>query len=183
MGPRRGCSRSPRWGSERISRAVVALGRYPDKRPQGLRVNSSNAFLLRNLMEVWGERQGLREEDVLDALREHMFHQDSASLRFAINDDGSGNITIRVHPKRGRSRSRSPCEPPRSSAFAGGGSRAERRARRLGVPPPARAAPREAPSPEAAPPAPYAPARAVPLADKLDMCLDDLITRDVDPRR
>lgn len=158
-------------------------------------------------MEVWGERNGLSREDVLLALRKHMYHEEGATLRFAINEDGAGELVIRVLPKRyGRSRSRSPREPPRGqnpfdrrhsspprgqNPFDSRLSRTERRARRVSaivpapLPPPSRPAPQaSAPSPtREAPPAYAPPVRHLGTADKLDMSLDDLITRDVDLRR
>lgn len=57
-------------------------------------------------MEFWGERQGLREIDILQAVRKHMFREngDGGSLRFAIDGDGEGGIIIRVMPKQGHDR-------------------------------------------------------------------------------
>ena len=52
-------------------------------RPAALRVDASGAFRLDNLMSVWGRAQGLCESEIVDALREHMFHKDKTSLRFA----------------------------------------------------------------------------------------------------
>lgn len=99
-------SRSPRerCGDERISRAIAGFGRYPGKRPQGLRVDAAGAMSLENLMDVWGYRQGLKDQEVLDAVRLHMIQREGggggASLRFGITSDEDGGIIIRVLPKQ-----------------------------------------------------------------------------------
>uniref|UniRef100_A0A7S4W4Y7 2'-phosphotransferase n=1 Tax=Alexandrium monilatum TaxID=311494 RepID=A0A7S4W4Y7_9DINO len=131
--PRR--SRSPLRAtpsSERISRQLAAFGRYPDKRPAGLRVDASGAFLLEDLMRAWGRQEGLKEQDVLDAVRRHLLHDSggstggsSSALRFSVDADKSGRISIRVMPKKatgeppvlaappaGAGKPAAPCRPP-----------------------------------------------------------------------
>lgn len=83
-----------------ISRLIVGFGRYPGKRPPGLQVNANGEFHLDNLMNVWGLARGLTEEDVLNAIHENMFHDESTALRFAINTDSQGNVMVCVKPSR-----------------------------------------------------------------------------------
>jgi len=68
---------------------------------------------LSNLMEAWGTAAGLEEQAVLDSVREHMFHEDTCTLRFAIINEASG-IAIRVQPRRRPSRSNSPLQERRT---------------------------------------------------------------------
>ena len=83
-----------------ISRAVVAFGRYPDKRPPKLEVTGDGWFRLSNLMRAWGRPHGLTQRQVLSAIEEHMFHDDIGKTpRFRIASD-HGPICIRVLPKR-----------------------------------------------------------------------------------
>lgn len=101
---RRSRSRSPLRqtdNSEWISRTVAGFGRYPDKRPAGLHVDKNGALRLGDLMSTWGLKQGLKEDEVLHAVRAHMFHNGEGMLRFAIDCDSAGQILIRVMPKRG----------------------------------------------------------------------------------
>lgn len=97
-------SRSPRgraWNSERISRAIVSFGRYPRKRPSGLEVDASGLMRLEDIMSCWGRDEGLQEDEVLKAVKEHMFHNDEgAALRFAIDVDKAGRVTVQVKPSR-----------------------------------------------------------------------------------
>mmetsp|Transcript_126608 Transcript_126608/g.369961 ORF Transcript_126608/g.369961 Transcript_126608/m.369961 type:complete len:451 (+) Transcript_126608:98-1450(+) len=101
--------------SERISRQIAAFGRYPDRRPQGLHVDGNGALRLEDLMRVWGRRENLKECDVLDAVRRHMFHDSGgggSALRFAIDTDASGRIIIRVMPKKPTSEHVAHTQPP-----------------------------------------------------------------------
>eukprot|EP00928_Gymnodinium_smaydae_P052837 TRINITY_DN36988_c0_g1_i1.p1 TRINITY_DN36988_c0_g1~~TRINITY_DN36988_c0_g1_i1.p1 ORF type:complete len:400 (-),score=64.58 TRINITY_DN36988_c0_g1_i1:88-1287(-) len=96
-------SRSPGGTGEAISRAVAGFGRYPDKRPPGLRVDATGAFLLGDLMDAWGSQQGYSDQQVLDAIRKNMFYDASnknGNLRFTIDADAHGQITIKVNQKR-----------------------------------------------------------------------------------
>ena len=118
--------------NEWIRRNVVRLGRYPDARPaQGFDVDRDNCFLLTNLMEVWGHRNGVSAEEVLDAIRSGMYQTGTRHLRFSISTDLGGNTIIRVYPKmqdhqfdtrissnpdRGRSRSPRPKRMPRADS-------------------------------------------------------------------
>jgi hypothetical protein len=56
---------------------------------------------LDQLMNVWARKEGLKEKDVLDGVKEHMFHEDG-NLRFSIDHDNEGRIKIRVLPKRNK---------------------------------------------------------------------------------
>eukprot|EP00931_Biecheleriopsis_adriatica_P028444 TRINITY_DN16956_c0_g1_i1.p1 TRINITY_DN16956_c0_g1~~TRINITY_DN16956_c0_g1_i1.p1 ORF type:complete len:226 (-),score=49.38 TRINITY_DN16956_c0_g1_i1:101-742(-) len=109
-------SRSPRshgsswrgWearDTRKISGALCALVRYEEHRPDGLLVNEEGRFKLSNLMEVWGTEQGLREDDIVKAVTNHMFQDEkTGALRYSIDKDEEGQITIRVHPKQQRSK-------------------------------------------------------------------------------
>ena len=90
------CPRNSTW----ISRALVAFGRYPDKRPPKLEVTGDGWFRLRNLMRSWARPHGFTHRQVLSAIDEHMFHNDiEKTPRFRIASD-HGPICIRVLPKR-----------------------------------------------------------------------------------
>ena len=95
----------PRSRSQRISRAVVKFGRYPDERPPGLAVTEDGVIELENLMQSWGRGQGFQERDIMRAIWKDMFHSDDGEgfqcLRFSIDSDPNGQMMIRVHPKRG----------------------------------------------------------------------------------
>lgn len=90
--------------TEWISRKLVSFGRYKDGRPRGLRVESDSTFLLEDLMDEWGYDEGLSKDDVMQAVRHHMFHGNdpSSTLRFAIESTGKGAVVIRVMPKSSR---------------------------------------------------------------------------------
>lgn len=101
-------SRSPReWNlSERISRIVAGFGRYPEKRPPGLEVDARGAISFDNLMDTWGHQKGLKDHEVIDALRLHMFQRqgrDSVALRFAILEKDDV-LHVRVCPRQPRDR-------------------------------------------------------------------------------
>lgn len=85
--------------SEWISRQVAVLARYPERRPQGLWIDSTGAFRLSALMGTWGQKQGLTREVVLAALRKHRFHDNSNILRFAM-EEAPGDVTLRVHRRK-----------------------------------------------------------------------------------
>jgi len=65
-------------------------------------VDGSGAFRLCDLMRTWGWEHGVSEQDILRAVRAHMFHSDNGAghLRFAIDNNEQGHIIIRVQPKR-----------------------------------------------------------------------------------
>jgi len=104
--PRGGRSRSPRagadgpWTSNKLSRVMVQFGRYPQKRPAGLYVDDTGGFRLGDFMQFWGSEQGLNEEEVIDAVKANMFHEDGRELRFCIDNDSEGFLVIRVMQKR-----------------------------------------------------------------------------------
>ena len=82
----RGRSRSPRQklSSFNISKAVAMFGRYPDKRPAGLYVDETSSFFLNDLMQCWGDGEGLSRDDVLDALYEYKYNERNDYKRFSI---------------------------------------------------------------------------------------------------
>lgn len=61
-------------------------------------------MLLADLMTHWGRAQGLTEREVLVVVREHLFDRSGASgsgpLRFAVDSDAEGHVTLRVMPRR-----------------------------------------------------------------------------------
>jgi len=149
-------SRSPKRGTSWISRAISSFGRYPEKRPRGLCADETGAFPLEQLMVHWGREHGLKEQDVLEALREHMFaDQDGKDghLRFVIDADQMGNIIVRVPPKRFRR--------PRTTA-------------------PSDQATSEAPVKMATDSPRLEPAKPKSTKEKLSMSLGDLISTDRD---
>mmetsp|Transcript_7939 Transcript_7939/g.18583 ORF Transcript_7939/g.18583 Transcript_7939/m.18583 type:complete len:360 (-) Transcript_7939:186-1265(-) len=98
-------SRSPKGNSANsqwISRQLAQFGRYAEKRPWGLQPNDQGAFLLSDIIAQWGEKNGLSEQDVLEAVQQNMYHhgQDGAQ-RFVVDSDEYGNVTIMVNPRRG----------------------------------------------------------------------------------
>lgn len=184
--PRPGRSRSPNL--EVISRAIAGFGRYPDKRPRGLAVDRDGTIFLEDLMRCWGNAEGFSEDAVLNAARQHMFHDDQRrDMRFVIDCNTRGQMTIRVMPKRHhrgaastpdrcgaswRDRSR-PTPPHVAAPFR----RRERGGDRV-----ARNEPFEPKFQAPAGPPPQA-ATMQPLATekKLDMGLDDIISRERRP--
>jgi len=98
-------SRSPKRGTEWISRTVAGFGRYPERRPPGLRVDVSGGMRLDSLVSVWGRHHGLTEQKLLDAIKAHMFHEADEKatkglLRFVIDTDAEGSLVVRTRPKR-----------------------------------------------------------------------------------
>jgi hypothetical protein len=98
-------SRSPKRGTEWISRVVAGFGRYPERRPPGLRVDVNGGMRLDSLVSVWGREHGLTEKKLLDAIKTHLFHEpdEKASkglLRFVIDTDAEGFLVVRTRPKR-----------------------------------------------------------------------------------
>lgn len=51
-------------------------------------------------METWGHREGVSRQEILHAVRVHMFHEDQVQLRFQIQQEREDTI-ICVMPKRG----------------------------------------------------------------------------------
>ncbi|CAE7590267.1 unnamed protein product [Symbiodinium natans] len=102
-GQDRGRSRSPAAGlnTRRISSAICGMVRYEKNRPAGLHVDSDGTFDLDNLMEVWGERQGLTKQGIINAVQVHMFQdQISRTLRYSMKEEDNEVVSIRVHPSR-----------------------------------------------------------------------------------
>ena len=78
--------------SESISRDVVMLGRYADKRPRDLHVREDGFMRLDDLMTHWFSAKGYSKEKVLNAIYTHMLHEPSdheaaRALRYGIYYD------------------------------------------------------------------------------------------------
>jgi hypothetical protein len=109
-------SRSPgRWG-EWISRQIAGFGRYPDKRPNGLNVDSNGEMQMSSLMDAWGRKQGLSEKDITEAIEKHTYHERGDLRRFTLETDDSGEAVITVHQKRGGWGGRPVSTPARTGA-------------------------------------------------------------------
>jgi len=109
-------------GTEWISRQVVGFGRYPEKRPKGLKVNACGAILVSSLIETWGRSHGITEEKLLAAIQRHMFDEQrpaTGNLRFSLDNDEHGNMLVRVHPKRGHARNGESCSGTHGSSAIG----------------------------------------------------------------
>jgi len=168
-------SRSPLPAdSLKISRTIAGFGRYASKRPDGLRVDRDGCMKLDDIMNSWGDRHGLRETDILHAVRRHMFreHEHGGSLRFAIDGDHDGGIVIRVMPKEDEDRvdrRRRHASPQNGVLFPA-----------VGMRPPEKRIPKKIGSVTKAPvptrPRPINATKTPALADKLSMSLDDLIS-------
>lgn len=146
-------SRSPKrttW----ISKAVAGFGRYPDKRPKGLYADDTGAFRVEDLMYYWGHDQGLTEQQLLTALRDHMFHEGEGAghLRFAIDSDAKGHIVVRVQPPK-RKESNGQCATPARARWRQqrGGSEADEMMGAVDI------------------------VADLPVSEKLDMSLEDMI--------
>uniref|UniRef100_A0A7S4V3K5 Uncharacterized protein n=1 Tax=Alexandrium monilatum TaxID=311494 RepID=A0A7S4V3K5_9DINO len=182
--------------SERISRSIAIFGRYPNKRPSGLRVDDEGCFGLKDLMRTWGDKEGLTEETILSAVRENMFHEEGGALRFAIGENPDGSIFIRVLPKRGHQQQRA-CATPARAPWQPSGKQWQSRPQQQG----SRgsgggswggAAPKHVPPPKLTP-APglrgsvavavaaaadkLQAAREAPLQERLEMALDEMIDK------
>lgn len=167
-----GRSRSPRGrgpgrgsSSDWISRQVANFGRHPQKRPRGLNVDQNGRMLLEQLMATWAWSQGLKEPEILGAVRENMFHEDG-QLRFAIDADNQGRTQIRVLPKRDKWNRGSSQGTP---AYKGG----HQRAAWGGRPTPDKPALRGSVA-KAVPKVGATPTPVLNTAKKLDMSLDEL---------
>mmetsp|Transcript_13368 Transcript_13368/g.25240 ORF Transcript_13368/g.25240 Transcript_13368/m.25240 type:complete len:425 (-) Transcript_13368:58-1332(-) len=97
--------RSPRGAKNSgwISRAIAGFGRYKEKRPAGLQIDSRGALKLDSLYEAWGWDQGLTKEDVLRAVSDNLYFDSHKKdeKRFEILTDSKGVVSILVHQRRG----------------------------------------------------------------------------------
>mmetsp|Transcript_71958 Transcript_71958/g.112670 ORF Transcript_71958/g.112670 Transcript_71958/m.112670 type:complete len:411 (-) Transcript_71958:159-1391(-) len=102
-------SRSPlrRGSKEWIAKQIVVFGRYADKRPRGLAVNCGS-MTLSNLMDTWGDQEGVRSSKVLEALKMNMTQHDGGS-RFEI-ERLENDVRIIVNPRCGGSSHREPLQ-------------------------------------------------------------------------
>lgn len=87
----------------KISKVVASFGRYPDRRPPGLRVCPDGAIRVQDIVDSWGAGRGISRQQLVTALQEHMFHSDGGrSLRFALSEDAEGHLIVRVMAKRSK---------------------------------------------------------------------------------
>jgi len=102
-------SRSPprRGSKEWIAKQIVVFGRYADKRPHGLAVHCGS-LTLSNLMDAWGEQEGIRSSKILEALKMNMKQPDGGS-RFEI-ERLENDVRIIVNPRCGGSSHREPLQ-------------------------------------------------------------------------
>jgi len=96
-----GRSRSPKGGKEWISRSIVQMGRYKDRRPSGFHVDAEGAFKLSNLMSTWGKAQSLTQEEILEVLQKNSINTRSGGNRFSMKQESCGDYTIWVHKAGG----------------------------------------------------------------------------------
>jgi hypothetical protein len=52
-------------------------------------------------MQVWGTKQGLKDQEIMNALEENMYHE-GGSQRFSLETDQSGAVHISVHKRNQR---------------------------------------------------------------------------------
>jgi len=145
-----------------------------------------------DLVDMWGLKHNLTDKDILEAVRQHMFHEDGnekGELRFSISEDKVGNVLIRVLPKRRQTPQFSVPEPIqfRAHTKAPGNASAQghappwrqvdRRAARTVLRPGRNAS--EEPAVKR-PSSPESPSHRLSLEEKLDMSLDEVsrFTRD-----
>eukprot|EP00929_Paragymnodinium_shiwhaense_P072976 TRINITY_DN3705_c0_g4_i1.p1 TRINITY_DN3705_c0_g4~~TRINITY_DN3705_c0_g4_i1.p1 ORF type:complete len:516 (-),score=98.93 TRINITY_DN3705_c0_g4_i1:336-1883(-) len=111
-----GRSRSPRGGrhrfnndrrrgggsstSEWISRQVAGFGRYPDKRPDGLRIQHCGGMLLEDLYKAWGRHNDISQQEIFKTIQQYAVHEDDGTSRFVLEMDSSGRPLVRVNSKR-----------------------------------------------------------------------------------
>eukprot|EP00928_Gymnodinium_smaydae_P038416 TRINITY_DN2650_c0_g2_i1.p1 TRINITY_DN2650_c0_g2~~TRINITY_DN2650_c0_g2_i1.p1 ORF type:complete len:362 (-),score=114.34 TRINITY_DN2650_c0_g2_i1:56-1099(-) len=109
-----GAAETP-WDARRIAQAVASFGLCPEMRPADLGVDAEGRFALLDLMQVWGNDLGLEFQQVLDALRQHMFYSSDGMpvLRFTLASDEYDDVVVRVHPPKDG-----------SAGFSSGGGRA-----------------------------------------------------------
>jgi len=94
-------SRSPAVSSLKISKVVASFGRYPDRRPHGLRVCLDGTIRVQDIVDCWGASRGVSRQQIVTAVQEHMFHNDEcSSLRFVLSEDSEGHLIVRVMAKR-----------------------------------------------------------------------------------
>lgn len=89
--------------SQRVARALDGVcSSDAALRPAGLEPNAVGAFLLRDLMRYWGKQNNIGERELLHALCAHMVHegQGRSQLRFAVDCDADGNVTIQAFAKQ-----------------------------------------------------------------------------------
>ncbi|CAK9043965.1 unnamed protein product [Durusdinium trenchii] len=90
-------SRSPRQGRlQWISKTLAQLGRYKQNRPYGLEVDGSGCIKLSNLMETWGNSNGVSQDEVVQAVSDNLVNERTGGARFKLSHEGRETI-IQVH--------------------------------------------------------------------------------------
>lgn len=80
---------------------MASFGRYPDRRPHGLRVCLDGTIRVQDIVDCWGASRGVSRQQIVTAVQEHMFHNDEcSSLRFVLSEDSEGHLIVRVMAKR-----------------------------------------------------------------------------------
>lgn len=177
--PRRERSRSPHLNTEKISRALTCICRYPDRRPAGLKEDAEGFFSIEDLAEFWGSPFGISAEDILNVVSQNLYQTATSTLRYEVREDRRGRVLIKAQPPRGLMQ-----VPGRLHQL---GSNLLRRVDWDDAPPRPRhsrrvrqeALPWQAHVPRVPPSLPARRAREepakVPMVEKLDMALEDVI--------
>jgi len=105
--------------SEWISRQIASLGRYAEKRPSGLHVDARGTLHLKNLMQAWGELQGLTEKEVIDAVWAHRSYEEGGDQRFTIDKVAGGDYSICVHKRNRRGNWQQKQQQPQGAGSSG----------------------------------------------------------------
>ena len=92
----RGRSRSPKRVTDWVSRAIIKMGRYEDKRPVGFHVDAEGSFMLSNLMCTWVRGRNLTEEIILTEI---LANRRDGVIRFSVKQE-AGDYRIWVHEAR-----------------------------------------------------------------------------------
>eukprot|EP00405_Crypthecodinium_cohnii_P038629 CAMPEP_0206541860 /NCGR_PEP_ID=MMETSP0325_2-20121206/9851_1 /ASSEMBLY_ACC=CAM_ASM_000347 /TAXON_ID=2866 /ORGANISM="Crypthecodinium cohnii, Strain Seligo" /LENGTH=532 /DNA_ID=CAMNT_0054039853 /DNA_START=209 /DNA_END=1804 /DNA_ORIENTATION=- len=80
-----------------ISKQVASFSRYEEKRPYGLDADGTHGIRLKSLIQTWGNKKNVTEDDVLESMERFKFHENTSFLRFSLTDIGKGDWIIRVH--------------------------------------------------------------------------------------
>ena len=92
----------PKPNASLISRTLCAWGRHARTRPPGLTIDATGRFSLHNIMRVWGARQGLCADDIVQAIYLHTPSEDGLRYTTQTTHD---DLYIQVRPSRNTSQS------------------------------------------------------------------------------